>query len=157
MRRLILMCVLAVSAMAVVPALAGANHSGGQGPNYEKVNGTGENNFGLVHVNVKDQDGPRGHFFINGDQVQGEATCVNVQGNRTIIGGIDRRDGAAFNILIEDNQEPGSGRDRMAVRGPLPPPFDQNCNNPLAFAEFVSPVNVPPIARGNYIVHDQQP
>lgn len=152
MRRLILLSVLAVCAMVVVPAVAGASHSEGEGPKHEEANGTGFSpSRGLVHVNAKEvESGPEGNFFIRQAEAVGEVTCVNASGGRTIIGGRDFDDNRTFLIFVEDNGEPGRGEDRHNWRQAAP-------------FEVAGPLGCPPdallgttastIVRGNYIVH----
>jgi hypothetical protein len=145
MRRLLLGVVLACAVTAATPGLASASHSQGNGPKFQKANGTGfSEGYGLVHVNAKNKDGPSGHFFIEEAQAQGEVTCFGASGSDAVIGGTDRDDGRPFLIFVHDEGEPGHEGDAHSWRPALPPE--------VALCEPLFP---PPdnIERGNYIVH----
>jgi opacity protein-like surface antigen len=166
MKRLLLLIAVAVVAVVALPLTAGANHGGGTSPKYEKANGTGlSGQYGEIHVNADENGSGQdlGHaFFIQGpSEVQIDVTCLNVQGNRAVFGGIVRESnnlmfppGSAVVAGVEDNQEPGPGRDRhFRDTNGFPPPRDQNCNNQAEFARFAPPSGQT-IVEGNYIVHD---
>jgi hypothetical protein len=141
MKRLLLFVVAAVAAVSV--PIAGAQ------PKMEKANGTGQSAmYGSVHVNAKDQgDGPRGHFFVGTDAMQGDVTCINQSGNTALVGGLLRGTGAPILIEVVDNGQPGAGADqhRWRMASPMevtPPDCDPFGNNPPRVT----------IEQGNYVV-----
>jgi hypothetical protein len=143
MKRLFLFVALAVVATAAVPVLAGA------APKFEKANGTGQSaSYGSVHVNAKDQgDGPRGHFFVGTDIMQGDVTCIRQQGNTALIGGTLRDSGMPILIEVVDNGQPGAGADQHRWRPASP--------NEVAPPDCEDFGNNPPratIEQGNYVV-----
>jgi hypothetical protein len=168
MRR-ILIAVVAVVSVAVVPGMASASHSTGNGPNYDKTNGTGES-FELgtvqtVHVDAKSVGGTtaaQGHFrvtnspFSGNADVSGDLVChhagpgYGTNGSSTV--GVIRRSsnpvlvGAAVAIWIDDEGEPGTGRDDLFVGGLASPPPPSFCNLPFNVENN--------LMRGDFIVHD---
>lgn len=153
--------------VAAVPGVASANHSGGNGPNYDKVDGTGETaQGGKVHVNARSIGGTPvgvGHFTITNSpfalnaDVSGDVVCHHAgppgRPNESATVGVIRKSsnpaliGAAPVLWIEDLGEPGSGRDRMLVGGLAFPP-------PAAFCALKPPDPKLVITQGNFIVHD---
>lgn len=142
---------VSVSAVLAVGMLATSGATGA--PNFSKADGTGNSpEFGRVHVNVKDEASPKGHFFIKEAGADGhEITCFVVHGNRAGVGGV-ARDGRSFVIGIEDNGEPGAGRDRMTWRQSPGPPPESSCEGATQAFFFDQPF----ITQGNYVVHDAQ-
>src|SRR5215208_6260425 len=105
----------------VVPMAASASHSPGDGPDYNKVDGTVEDTPGTtLHVNAYSDPGganPGGHFWYRSEQTGflfdevGDVTCVNVFApDRAWVGGrIDRSkmpgfpgEGNGFLFLVVD-------------------------------------------------------
>jgi hypothetical protein len=97
---------------------------------------------------------PNGEF-----RVEGEVTCLRVEGNRATIkyrfkstrGSAAPPTGGGVQVFVEDNGEPGNGTpDGNATDGPIPPGlFDATadlCEAPRG------PFN--PVDSGNYVVHD---
>lgn len=150
MKRMLLAGALVLA--VAVPATVGA------APSREQVNGTGESpDYGRVHANVKqDASGVRGHFFIDLAElapVHLTPTCLTVNGNVAVIGGVIRQgDGAgAVWVLAEltDNGEPGRETDQNRWRFANP--------NEVAGPECEYGDNQPPpstITQGNYQVFD---
>ena len=149
MKRILLTLALAALAAAALPVVASANHSEGNGPKFEKANGTGESaSYGRVHVNAKDKDGADGHFFIDqGTTFQGDVTCLRVTGNTALVGGLLRGTGMPILIEVIDNGEPGAGNDRHRWRPAMPGEVTGQCGN---FGNNPPPAT---IVQGNYIVH----
>jgi hypothetical protein len=128
--------------------------------------GTGlvESPFGgtfAIHVNATSLDGAdaRGRFFLDFDipgfgafKEHGDVTCHKVAGNVATVGGafdepVFFGPAGPFQgvlIFIEDNGEPGSGRDRLSFAETAVPPLD--C--PIMEPRF-------PITQGNFVVHDR--
>ena len=155
MRRLMLLCVLAVGAMVVVLAVAGANHSNGEGAKHDESNGTGfRASYGVDHVNgTHTEEGVEGNFFIREADAEGEVTCTSF-GPGTgdgYVGGFDRDTGRPFLIYVRDNEEPGRNNDRHAWRMAFP----LEVANPTTFCnpDPARPFMSAQIVRGNYIVH----
>ena len=150
--------------------VAGATHSAGDGPNYDFVRGTATTVLGAkYHVNAK--SGPSGedatgHFFVERKDpapglaafdIRGEVTCVNVEGNRAVVGGrvtqakgdfpANIPEGQGFVFRIIDNGEPN---DADFVVG-LPVPGGG--------VPDLCPIRTTsnPTERGNFIVHDATP
>jgi hypothetical protein len=154
MKRLLLALAVLALGVAAVPLAASANHSNGNGPKFEKANGTGESpGYGQVHVNAKDKAGlVDGHFFIDRPpmpKVQGDVTCLTVNGNMATIGGFDRANPTTrYLIEVTDNGEPGQGADRHRWRMATPM---ENTSGPDCPAFGMPPPET--IVQGNYIVH----
>ncbi len=161
--RKLLIAFTAVLSLALIPGLAGASHSPGTGPKFDKTNGTGVNaQAGEVHVNAKSVGGTttaQGHFFAHdspafgGADVRGDVTCHRagppIGGpNSSTTGGVVRRSsnpalvGRGILIFIEDEV---SGDDLTVFNQQNPPP--------ASFCDFTFPFEAN-IVSGNYIVHD---
>lgn len=145
----------------MVPMVASASHSPGEGPDSDKVNGTVEDLFpSTLHVNaISDPDGTnaRGHLWYTADAAgfvfdeAGDVTCLRVQGNNATIGmRIDRSklpgfpgEGNGFLFYVSDYGEPGDMDSHLDVPMTVPPTI---CPNPITFAY--------PQKSGNFVVHD---
>lgn len=152
----------------LVPTTVTASHSGGGGPNNDKVNGTLEDTGPTtLHVNAfSDADGtnPGGHFWYRSEQTGfgpfdevGEVTCLNVfaPGRAWVGGRIDRTklpgppgvEGNGFLFLVVDNGEP-------ADANPLQP--DSHADFFLATPPTTCPSGGEfffPYKSGNFVVH----
>lgn len=163
MRRIILLVLMAAVSAATVAfsGAASATHSNGKGPNQDLV--TGSTRFpgieAKVHINAKSGpagEDPRGHFYISQGgfaDFRGTVTCLNVVGNRAIVGGEVKRssaglpaEGTGFLQLIVDNGEPGDSDSSLTVLTPVPP---TTCPTPSSDGITAT--------RGNYVVHDATP
>jgi hypothetical protein len=168
MRRFLIAGIAAL-AVAVVPGMASASHSGGNGPNYDKINGTGES-FELgtvqtVHVNARSVGGGpagQGSFYIKNSpfalnpDISGDVICHNTgftgRPRESATVGVIRKStnpvlvGAAVVLWIED-REPGSGQDTLFVGGFASPP-------PPSFCGLKPPDPKPTVTRGNFVAHD---
>lgn len=152
MKRLLLAFALAAMVVVALPLAATASHSNGTGPKFEKANGTGESpEYGRVHVNAKDKDGADGHFFIGPASgpvaVQGDVTCLRVEDNVALVGGLQRETGTPFLIEVTDNGSPGHGADQHRWRPAAPAEVTGEC------ADFGDDPPPATIVQGNYIVH----
>ncbi len=158
-----IMSVLAVAILATVAfsGVALATHSNGNGPNKDFVTGSTRFPFldAKVHINAMSGpsgEDPRGHFYINQESFavfRGTVTCLNVVGNRAMVGGEVERsspgfpdEGTGFLQLIVDNGEPGDSDSSETTLTEVPPTI---CPPPL-------PSGIP-ATRGNYVVHDATP
>lgn len=158
-------------ACLALPAAAAATHSGGQGPKQDFAQGTGHadlpqfGQIGTFHVNAKSGPGgedARGHVRLeilrNGAlqaELRGRVTCLNVAGNRAVVGAeIERGEAAGIPDIVgtgaifefEDN---GSGSDA--------PPDRSNAGLVGTPPEVCPPppvVAVLPFGQGNFVVHD---
>jgi hypothetical protein len=151
----------------LVPTIASANHSGGNGPDYDKVDGTVEDLFpSTLHINaISNADGtePRGHFWYELPaeapgtivaEVAGEVTCLRVVGNMASIGvRIDRDklpgfpgEGQGMLFHVTDMGEPGDLDTHLDIFTLVPPTV---CPLPILFPFLHD--------SGNYIVHDATP
>jgi hypothetical protein len=150
---------------------AGASHSGDSGPSADFVQGTARlpetSGGGQFHFNARsgpNGEDPRGMYWAK-EGIGGlftftsEVKCLNVQGNVAYIGtevtraqeGVQEGDPVAFRV--EDNGEPGAGRDRF-VGGPGVDP-ETDCSNPALQAALTAASAT--ISQGNFTVHDGQP
>jgi len=169
MRR-ILIAAGAALAVAVVPGQASASHSGGNGPNYDKVDGTGES-FELgtvqtVHVNARSIGATttgQGFYYIKNSpfalnpDISGDVICHRTgftgRPHESATVGVIRKStnpvlvGAAVVLWIEDLGEPGSGQDTLLVGGFASPPAPSFCG-------LKPPDPKPTVTRGNFIAHD---
>lgn len=154
---------LLLAVFLVIPMGAVASHSGGGGPNHDKVNGTLED-LGptTLHVNAfSDANGanPGGHFWYRSQQPGfgpfdevGHVTCLNVFApNRAWVGGyIDRSklpgfpgEGNGFLFIVVDNGEPAdsmtpdSHGDIFMVNPPTVCPGAGNFTFPYKSGNFV--------------------
>jgi hypothetical protein len=157
MKRMLAFVIVAV--FLFVPVTAYATHSPGEGPDYDKVDGTVEDiQPSTLHVNaISDPDGTnaRGQlWYTNGlfeTEVAGYVTCLNVVGNNATIGMyIDRAklpglegEGNGFLFYVSDYGEPGDLDSHLDIPTAVPPTV---CPTPIPQA-FVH-------QHGNFIVHD---
>ena len=147
---------------------AGATHSGGEGPSADFVQGTARlpetSGGGQFHFNARSGPGgedPRGMYYAK-DGIFGaftftsEVKCLRVVDNVAFIGtevtraqeGVQEGDPVVFRV--EDNGDPGAGRDRF-VGGPGVDP-DTDCDNPALQAALTAASAT--ISQGNFTVHD---
>ncbi|HEV2756121.1 MAG TPA: hypothetical protein VG318_10165 [Actinomycetota bacterium] len=171
MRRLSMVLGLAVIGLGSWFGTAGASHSGGGGPAGDFVQGTArlaeESGGGQFHFNARSGpagEDPRGMYYAK-DGIFGlftftsEVRCLRVAGNVAYIGtevtraqeGVQEGDPVVFRV--EDNGEPGAGRDRF-VGGPGSNP-ETDCNNPAHQAALTAASQT--ISQGNFTVHDGAP
>lgn len=161
-------------ALAVLPVVAVATHSNGEGPKRDLVHGTGHfeginPGSGLptdarLHVSARSGpsgENPKGRFFVNREaptelRIRGEVTCLNVVGNQAVVGG--RIEGgqtpdAVFPIgggVLFQFDDNGEGRvilDRMQGSPTSTPTV---CPNPIPAARLT-------VQQGNFVVHDSGP
>jgi hypothetical protein len=161
MKRMLAPLLLALS--LIVPLAASANHSPGDGPDLDKVDGTVEDVFpSTLHVNaISNPDGTdaRGKIWYRADvstffpafDEAGEVTCLRVVGNRAAVGvRIDRSklptfpgEGNGFLFHVVDMGEPGDMDTHLDIPLTTPPTV---CPVPISFPF--------PHKSGNFIVHD---
>jgi hypothetical protein len=170
-RRLLVVLGVAAIGATLSTGAASASHSGGAGPRADFVQGTAQlpDQFGggQFHFNARSGpagDDPRGMYWAK-EGIFGQFTftsevkCLRVVGNVAFIGtevtraqeGVQEGDPVVFRV--EDNGEPGAGRDRF-VGGPGSNP-ETDCNNPVLQAALTA-LSVT-ISQGNFTVHDGQP
>ena len=146
----------AALALAAAP-IAQATHAGeppprtGPAPPMNLATGTGQTGDLLVHVNAQDRipaaNPISGTAWFQGGpsavRQDGDPVCYNASLNRAKVGFFDRETGAPWTIFVQDNGEPGAGRDRMEVRAGV------SCL-------FVSAAEIPALTveQGNFVVHD---
>ena len=150
---------------------AAATHSGGAGPRADFVQGTGQlgeaSGGGQFHFNARSGpagEDPRGRYWAKQGifglfTFTSEVRCLRVVGNVAYIGtevtraqeGVQEGDPVVFRV--EDNGEPGAGRDRFAG-GPGTHP-ETDCNNPVHQAALTAASQV--VTQGNFVVHDGTP
>jgi hypothetical protein len=166
-------CVLVAIGLAAIgfgswASAAGATHSGGSGPSADFVQGTARlpETFGggQFHFNARsgpDGEDPRGMYYAK-DGIFGlftftaEVKCLRVVGNVAFIGtevtraeeGVQEGDPVVFRV--EDNGEPGAGRDRF-VGGPGSDP-ETDCDNTALQAVLTAASQT--ISQGNFTVHN---
>ena len=161
MARLVFM--LALAAGLAFTTVAGASHSGGNGPKKDLVAGTarlaGFNNP-LIHVNADrdpDTGQVRGHFFVKYPppfdlSFRGSVTCLNVVATgAAAVGTVERSQGTSPPIAVPVGT---SVRVRVLDLGE-PGMLDManwDVNNSAC-----SGVGDLPISEGNYIVHSDPP
>jgi hypothetical protein len=172
MRRRLSMMLLALIALAAVPALAGATHSSGEGdrPDRDMVNGGGQlpappgiptNNFSHnAKGDLFDADG-RIHFHERGGEfkINGDVLCVRAEGNRASIlyedaaGTRPARTTAGGVIYVEDNGQPLGGQpvdrenNNRLTRQQLDQQLGNGCPDPSNAVTY-------PLRNGNLTVHD---
>ena len=198
MKRVAIVLGLAVIGVGCWAGASSASHGPGSGPPADFVQGTGRNPGALgpggqVHSNARsgpDGEDPRGMLYAR-DRSEGlftytaEVECLSTLGNVAyIIARVTRTpgdfliEGDPVAFRVEDNGEPGAGRDRfsqaqLAGRGPRsarrrradqqtvpakPLPgvnFEAFCNDPLLRVNMT--LTAAPISHGNFTVHDGQP
>ncbi len=188
MRRLIFGSVLTLTALAATAAVVFASHSGGKGPKQDFATGTGHRfasgpplpdgveSRTIMHVNARSVPGggerARGRFFVKREasalvpsrpdlDFSGRVTCMTVEGNRAVVGGVITRDklgpvhplspleGRGYlGVYIDNDQVDGELADR-SNSFPLPEPPGRDC------PEFTDPTGE--FQTGNFIVHDASP
>ena len=188
MKRLIAGSVLTLSALASTAAVAVASHSNGNGPKQDFATGTGHRFVSgppslplgvetrtIMHVNAHsdpDGEGARGRFFVKREasafvmgrpdlDFSGRVTCMTVEGNRAVVGGIITHDklgpvhplspleGRGYlGVYIDNDQVNGQLADR-SNSFPLPTPPGPVC------PPFTDPTG--DFQTGNFIVHDAAP
>jgi hypothetical protein len=150
---------------------AAASHSGPEGPPADFVQGTARlpetSGGGQFHFNARsgpDGEDPRGMYYAK-DGIFGlftftsEVKCLRVVGNVAYIGtevtraqeGVQEGDPVVFRV--EDNGDPGAGRDRF-VGGPGSDP-ETDCNNAVHQAALTAASQT--VSQGNFVVHDGTP
>jgi hypothetical protein len=165
--------VLGLAAIAVGSwvGTAGASHSGGNGGGADFVQGTAQlpETFGggQFHFNARSGpsgEDPRGMYYAK-EGIFGlftftaEIKCLQVVGNVAFIGTEVTRaqegaqEGDAVVFRVEDNGDPGAGRDRFVGTPGSDPETD--CDNP-ALQALLTATSVT-ISQGNFTVHDAQP
>ena len=171
MRRLAMASGLAVIGLGSWMGSAGASHSGGDGPSADFVQGTARladaSGGGQFHFNARSGpagEDPRGMYWAK-DGIFGlftftsEVKCLRVIGNVAYVGtevtraqeGVQEGDPVVFRV--EDNGEPGAGRDRFVGAPGANPETD--CNNPAHQAALTAASQT--ISQGNFTVHDGTP
>jgi hypothetical protein len=170
MKRRLSMMLLALVALAAVPAFAGATHSKSDQPDRDMVNGGGQlpsppgvptNNFG--HNAKGDQFAAFGriHFQERGGafRINGDVLCVRAEGNVASIlyedekGTRPARNDAGGVIFVQDNGEPMGGvpvdreNNFRQTRAQLDQQLAQGCPDPRNQVTF-------PLRNGNITVHD---
>ena len=168
MWRIFAILVCSAISLGAGAAIAGATHSGGNGPASDFVQGTARlpesSGGGQFHFNARSGPGgedPRGMYWAK-EGIFGQFTftsevkCLRVIGNVAFIGtevtraqkGVREGDPVVFRV--EDNGEPGAGRDRF-VGGPGTNP-ETDCNNPVLQAALTAASQT--VSQGNFTVHD---
>ena len=171
MRRVLIVLGLAVIGLGSWVGEVGASHSGGNGPSADFVQGTARlpetSGGGQFHFNARsgpNGEDPRGMYWAK-DGIFGlftftaEVKCLRVVDNVAFVGtevtraqeGVQEGDPVVFRV--EDNGEPGAGRDRF-VGGPGTNPAT-DCNNPAHQAALTAASVT--ISQGNFTVHDGTP
>jgi hypothetical protein len=170
MRRLLTAIGVAAIGAGSFAGVASASHTGGAGPSADFVQGTARlaetSGGGQFHFNARSGPGgedPRGMYYAK-DGIFGlftftsEVRCLRVINNVAYIGtevtraqeGVQEGDPVVFRV--EDNGEPGAGKDRF-VGGPGTNP-ETDCDNPVHQALLTATSQT--ISQGNFTVHDGQ-
>jgi len=170
-RRVLIVLGLTAIGLSSWVGTAGANHSGGDGPAADFVQGTARlpetSGGGQFHFNARsgpNGEDPRGMYWAK-EGIFGlftftaEVKCLRVINNVAYVGtevtraqeGVQEGDPVVFRV--EDNGEPGAGRDRF-VGGPGTVP-EADCNNPAHQAALTATSQT--ISDGNFTVHNGQP
>ena len=168
MRRVLTVLALATIGLAALAGAASATHNEGNGPPADFVQGTAQlpesSGGGQFHFNARsgpNGEDPRGMYYAK-DGIFGlftftsEVKCLEVHGNIAYIGTVVTRaqegvqEGDPVVFRVEDNGEPGAGRDRF-VGGPGTDP-ETDCNNPVHQAALTATSQT--ISQGNFTVHD---
>ncbi|MGH2761939.1 MAG: hypothetical protein ACRDLD_05075 [Thermoleophilaceae bacterium] len=171
MRRVMALLGLAAIGLGAVAGTAGATHSEGEGPRADFVQGTARlpdtSGGGQFHFNARSGpsgEDPRGMYYAK-DGIFGlftftaEVKCLRVEDNVAYVGtevteakeGVQEGDPVVFRV--EDNGEPGAGRDRFVGAPGVTPETD--CDNPALQAVLTATSQT--ISQGNFTVHDGQP
>ena len=168
MRRAMAIVGVAAVSVGVWVGAAGATHSDGNGPNADFVQGTARladtSGGGQFHFNARSGpagEDPRGMYWAK-EGIFGlftftsEVKCLRVEGNVAYVGTVVTRaeegvqEGDPVVFRVEDNGEPGAGRDRF-VGGPGNNP-ETDCDNPALQAALTATSQT--ISQGNFTVHD---
>jgi hypothetical protein len=170
-RRVLTVFGLATFGLGSWAGTAGATHNEGNGPASDFVQGTAQlpetSGGGQFHFNARsgpNGEDPRGMYYAK-EGIFGlftftsEVKCLRVVGNVAFIGtevtraqeGVQEGDPVVFRV--EDNGEPGAGRDRFVGAPGANPETD--CNN--AALEVLLTATAQTISQGNFTVHDGQP
>ncbi|HEX2087892.1 MAG TPA: hypothetical protein VHF89_19555 [Solirubrobacteraceae bacterium] len=167
-RRVSMVVGLLVLGLGSWTGTAGAGHSQGDGPPGDFVQGTARlpesSGGGQFHFNARSGpagEDPRGMYYAKQGifglfTFTSEVRCRRVEGNVAYIGtevtraqeGVQEGDPVVFRV--EDNGEPGAGRDRFAG-GPGTVP-ETDCDNPVHQAALTAASQT--ISQGNFVVHD---
>ncbi len=180
MRRILFLSAAIAILAAALPSFSSASHSDAGGARHDFATGSGSNQFAIVvgeaRLSVAAQsapDGtdPRGHVRAKGDpdgdgpaepfKLEGEVTCLRVDGNRAAIkyrfkhadGSAEPFEGGGVQIFLEDNGEPKGGEavDATAFDPPQPAGVFQT-NETLCDDPSSRPYDQ--IESGNFVVHD---
>jgi hypothetical protein len=163
MKRILAALTLALlCSVALAVSAANATHSDGQGPKQSFAQGsmkfTSETFPAQIHVNAKDEIDPQGHWFIRQEgpgtgfdiDARGDVTCLRVDGNRAIIGGVVTQSNlpsvpVGRGVVIEavDNGEPGDADQARAFF--VPSQLANTC------PDLPSTL---PFQQGNFVIHD---
>jgi hypothetical protein len=168
MRRALIILGLAVTSLGAWAGTAAASHSGGNGPSADFVQGTARlpetSGGGQFHFNARSGPGgenPRGMYWAK-DGIFGlftftsEVKCLRVVDNVAFIGTVVTRaqegadEGNAVVFRVEDNGEPGAGKDKFVGTPGVDPETD--CDNPALQAALTASAQT--ISQGNFTVHD---
>lgn len=168
MRRAFAVLGFAVIGLGAWAGSADASHSAGEGPSADFVQGTARlpetSGGGQFHFNARSGpagEDPRGMYYAK-EGIFGAFTftsavkCLRVVNNVAFIGtevtraqkGVQEGDPVVFRV--EDNGEPGAGKDRF-VGGPGMNP-ETDCDNALLQAVLTATSQT--ISQGNFTVHD---
>jgi hypothetical protein len=159
---------LAVILLGASASTAGATHSAANGPSADFVQGTARlpeaSGGGQFHFNARSGplgEDPRGMYYAKQGifglfTFTSEVTCLRVVGNVAFIGtrvtrareGVHEGDPVVFRV--EDNGEPGAGRDRFVGAPGADPETD--CDNVALQAVLTATSQT--ISQGNFTVHD---
>jgi hypothetical protein len=171
-RRVLTVLALTAIGLGAWAGPAGASHSAGSGPRADFVQGTARlpdvpSGGGQFHFNARSGpsgEDPRGMYWAK-EGIFGlftftsEVKCLEVMGNVAYVGtevtraqeGVQEGDPVVFRV--EDNGEPGAGRDRFGGVPGMNPETD--CRNLALQALLIGESQT--ISQGNFTVHDGQP
>lgn len=174
MKKQLVALTVGLLALAVLPVVAVATHSNGEGPKHDFVRGTGHfvgpnPGSGLptdarLHVSARSGpsgENPTGHFFVNRAaptelRIRGTVTCLNVVGNQVVVGGRIEGGQAPDSVFpigggvlfqFDDNGEGQAIPDRMQGSPTSTPTV---CPNPVRAARLT-------VQQGNFVAHDSAP
>jgi hypothetical protein len=170
-KRVLTVLGIAAIGAASLGGAAEASHTPGNGPPGDFVQGTARlpetSGGGEFHFNARSGplgEDPSGMYWVK-DGIFGlftftsEVKCLQVDGNVAYIGTEVTRaqegaqEGNAVVFRVEDNGEPGAGRDRFVGTPGNDPATD--CDNPAHQAALTAASVT--ISQGNFTVHDGQP
>lgn len=160
-----LLAVAAASAVALLAAAGGASDARSSGGPYQSAVGGAERTadaFAERHVAFSAHNGPNGTSgeFTSHRQLApgagpgpvvtftGNVTCLRIDGNRAVIGGIIRHslfaanEGTMFFAAVEDNGNPASGAppDRVSAYFVGVPPGVETCDSATSLYGSLAPV-----------------